>query len=140
MKKLNRTMKKLIRAMDVSGGTRPKSYQCGVKHTFSQCQYGCIYKAGAVQGNKKSETLIDKEFHFSEQLQGEGSNLHEAVSDSTKFSGPPWSSKYCYNPALCYVYPVILTPETRGHVCQKFHHPTVFRTNLTPFFDLRVQY
>ncbi len=27
--------------------------------------------------------------------------------------------------ALCYVYPVILTPETRGHVCQKFHHPTV---------------
>jgi hypothetical protein len=23
------------------------------------------------------------------------------------------------------VYPVILTPETRGHVCQKFHHPTV---------------
>ena len=29
------------------------------------------------------------------------------------------------NTALCYVYPVILTPETRGHVCQKFHHPTV---------------
>jgi hypothetical protein len=27
--------------------------------------------------------------------------------------------------ALCYVYPVILTPETRGHVCQKFHHPTI---------------
>jgi hypothetical protein len=27
--------------------------------------------------------------------------------------------------ALCYIYPVILTPETRGHVCQKFHHPTV---------------
>jgi hypothetical protein len=30
-------------------------------------------------------------------------------------------------PALCYVYPVILTPETRGHVCQKFHHPTMFK-------------
>ncbi len=29
--------------------------------------------------------------------------------------------------ALCYVYPVILTPETRGHVCQKFHHPTVYK-------------
>ena len=29
------------------------------------------------------------------------------------------------NTALCCVYPVILTPETRGHVCQKFHHPTV---------------
>jgi len=28
-------------------------------------------------------------------------------------------------PALCYIYPVISTPETRGHVCQKFHHPTV---------------
>ncbi len=28
--------------------------------------------------------------------------------------------------ALCYVYPVISTPETRGHVCQKFHHPTVY--------------
>jgi hypothetical protein len=28
--------------------------------------------------------------------------------------------------ALCCVYPVILTPETRGHVCQKFHHPTMF--------------
>jgi hypothetical protein len=27
--------------------------------------------------------------------------------------------------ALCFVYPVILTLETRGHVCQKFHHPTV---------------
>jgi len=30
---------------------------------------------------------------------------------------------------LCYVYPVILTPETRGHVCQKFHHPTIFLVN-----------
>ena len=29
--------------------------------------------------------------------------------------------------ALYYVYPVILTPETRGHVCQKFHHPTMFK-------------
>ncbi len=29
-------------------------------------------------------------------------------------------------PALHYVYPMILTPETRGHVCQKFHHPTVY--------------
>jgi len=29
--------------------------------------------------------------------------------------------------ALHYVYPVILTPETRGHVCQKFHHPTVYK-------------
>ena len=29
--------------------------------------------------------------------------------------------------ALCYVCPVILTPETRGHVCQKFHHPTIFK-------------
>jgi hypothetical protein len=27
--------------------------------------------------------------------------------------------------ALYYVYPVIPTPETRGHVCRKFHHPTV---------------
>jgi hypothetical protein len=25
---------------------------------------------------------------------------------------------------LCYVYPGLPTPETRGHVCQ-FHHPTV---------------
>jgi hypothetical protein len=25
--------------------------------------------------------------------------------------------------ALCYVYPVILTPETRGHVCQKVSSP-----------------
>src|SRR5258708_18310967 len=29
--------------------------------------------------------------------------------------------------ALCYVYSVILTPESRGHVCQKFHHPTIFK-------------
>jgi hypothetical protein len=29
--------------------------------------------------------------------------------------------------ALHYVCPVILTPETRGHVCQKFHHPTVYK-------------
>ena len=27
--------------------------------------------------------------------------------------------------ALCYIYPVISTPETRGHVCLIFHHPTV---------------
>jgi hypothetical protein len=27
--------------------------------------------------------------------------------------------------ALRFVYPIILTPETRGHVCQKFHHSTV---------------
>ena len=27
--------------------------------------------------------------------------------------------------ALCYIYPVTSTPETRGHVCQKFHHPTI---------------
>jgi hypothetical protein len=31
--------------------------------------------------------------------------------------------------ALCCVYPVILTPETRGHVCQKFHHPTVYKNS-----------
>jgi hypothetical protein len=30
--------------------------------------------------------------------------------------------------ALRFVYPVIPTPETRGHVCQRFHHPTVLRT------------
>ena len=30
--------------------------------------------------------------------------------------------------ALCYVCPVVLTPETRGHVCQKFHHPTMLRS------------
>jgi hypothetical protein len=28
--------------------------------------------------------------------------------------------------ALHYVYPVIPTPETRGHVCQRFHHSTIF--------------
>jgi hypothetical protein len=31
------------------------------------------------------------------------------------------------NTALYFIYPVILTPETRGHVCQKFHHPTIFK-------------
>jgi len=31
------------------------------------------------------------------------------------------------NTALCCVYPVVLTPETRGHVCQRFHHPTIFK-------------
>ena len=30
-------------------------------------------------------------------------------------------------PALCYVCSVTPTPETRGHVCQKFHHPTVYK-------------
>ena len=39
--------------------------------------------------------------------------------------------------ALYYVCPVILTPETRGHVCQKFHHPT-FSNN--SFKLLIVQY
>ncbi|MEI7472208.1 MAG: hypothetical protein WCJ85_08110, partial [Chitinophagaceae bacterium] len=34
------------------------------------------------------------------------------------------------NTALCCVYPVIPTPETRGHVCQKFHHPTIFKNYL----------
>jgi hypothetical protein len=29
--------------------------------------------------------------------------------------------------ALCYIYPVTSTPETRGHVCQKFHHPTMIK-------------
>jgi hypothetical protein len=24
---------------------------------------------------------------------------------------------------------VTLTPETRGHVCQKFHHPTMFKND-----------
>lgn len=28
--------------------------------------------------------------------------------------------------ALCYVYPELLTPETRGHGCQ-FHHSTKLR-------------
>ena len=35
-------------------------------------------------------------------------------------------------PALCYVYPVILTPETRGHGCQ-FHHLTIWWLNKTYF-------
>ena len=39
----------------------------------------------------------------------------------------PGRTDIAINPALCYVYPVILTPETRGHVCQKFHHPTVYK-------------
>src|ERR1035437_1139356 len=42
----------------------------------------------------------------------------------------PGRNYIAIKPALHYVYPVILTPETRGHVCQKFHHPTIFiRTN-----------
>jgi Lrp/AsnC family transcriptional regulator for asnA, asnC and gidA len=39
--------------------------------------------------------------------------------------------------ALCYVCPVILTPETRGHVCQKFHHPTIFKNFLFDNTKLR---
>ncbi len=38
----------------------------------------------------------------------------------------PGRSYIAAKTALCYVCPVILTPETRGHVCQKFHHPTVY--------------
>jgi hypothetical protein len=40
-------------------------------------------------------------------------------------------------PALHYVCPVILTPETRGHVCQKFHHPTVYKNSACPPFKRR---
>ena len=37
-------------------------------------------------------------------LQGEGSNLHGAVSCSTKFSGRPWSFRYCYqNGSMLYL-------------------------------------
>ena len=32
------------------------------------------------------------------------------------------------DPALCYVCPVIPTSETRRHVCQIFHHPTIFQS------------
>jgi hypothetical protein len=31
--------------------------------------------------------------------------------------------------ALCSVYPVIFTPETRGYVCQNFITPQYIRTN-----------
>jgi hypothetical protein len=37
----------------------------------------------------------------------------------------PGRTYIAVNTALCCVYPVILTLETRGHVCQKFHHPTI---------------
>lgn len=58
-------------------------------------------------------------------LQGEGSNLHEAVSYSAKFQ---WSTLVAScETALHYVCPVILTLETRGYVCRKFHHPTVVK-------------
>ena len=42
----------------------------------------------------------------------------------------PGRSHIAVPTALRYIYPVFPTPETRGHVCQKFHHPTVLRTNL----------
>jgi hypothetical protein len=48
------------------------------------------------------------------------------VNPGRLYCGPVFTEQQ-YQSALCYVYPVIPTPETRGHVCQKFHHPTVYK-------------
>ena len=46
----------------------------------------------------------------------------------------PGRSDITTQSALHYVYPIILTPETRGHVCQKFHHPTISNNLYTPTY------
>ena len=48
---------------------------------------------------------------------------HEAVSCSTKISGQPWSALPKVTSALCCVYPVIPTPETRGACLPKISSP-----------------
>jgi len=37
--------------------------------------------------------------------------------------------------ALHFVCSVIPTPETRGHVCQRFHHPTVCIADYVDYRD-----
>ncbi len=41
----------------------------------------------------------------------------------------PGRTNIAVGTALCFVCPVISTLETRGHVCQKFHHPTIFKNS-----------
>ena len=59
-------------------------------------------------------------------LWGKVSNLHEAVSYSTKFGGRPRSNRYCYQfgsmlRLSCYPH-----PRDKGACLPKFHHPTIF--------------
>ena len=51
------------------------------------------------------------------------------LATAQRLSGQPWSALPMVTSALCCVCPVIPTLETRGHVCQKFHHPTVLKNN-----------
>jgi len=45
--------------------------------------------------------------------------------DPKPAGGQPQSVLLQTGSALYSVYPLLFTPETRGHVCQKFHHPTI---------------
>ena len=58
-----------------------------------------------------------------ESCRGRDRTSTRRLAATQRVSGQSWSA---WRSALCYVYPVILTLETRGHVCLKFHHPTVY--------------
>jgi predicted GTPase len=45
--------------------------------------------------------------------------------DPKPAGGQPQSVLLQTGSALYSVYSLLFTPETRGHVCQKFHHPTL---------------
>lgn len=72
-------------------------------------------------------------------LQGQDSNLHEAVSHSTntllELNGGQPQFPSGFNPKdLYYVYSELLTPETGGHGCQ-FHHPARMTLIMCEFKD-----
>jgi len=58
------------------------------------------------------------------------------LAKAQSFSGQPWSALPMVTSALCYVCPVIPTPETRGHVCQDSITPQYLRTDNTTILQL----
>jgi len=80
-----------------------------------------------MQGQKKArnpeESQANNHMRKRESCRGRDRTSTRRLAIAQRVSGQSWSA---WRSALCYVYPVILTLETRGHVCLKFHHPTVY--------------
>jgi hypothetical protein len=72
--------------------------------------------------NKKASKLLFKGLKSCRGRDRTSTRQLAAVQSSVVDPGRTYIAA---NTALCCVYPVILTLETRGHVCQKFHHPTI---------------
>ena len=90
--------------------------------------YGGSGSGSETKLHKKTDNTLIKQYIIGRnKLQGEGSNLHGAVSCSTKLSGRPWSDQYCYQPGSMLYLSCDLHPRDKRACLPKISSPHNFK-------------